>query len=623
MKKIKSFSMLLVMAMVLTMMSMPVQAAAKKSAVQKKADAVTKELTSYANYYGWEMATNKVTKKSGTQVKKSLKMQTTSGTYFSYTQVTKKSGKKYSTYFTSKGKKFKLSEVKSGLKRYSSSKAVKNFLKARAEKQAKSLSSYAKARKWNVSQKTSASTKKATTTLNFSNKKVKFTATVTVTRNKKSPKVSFTRKGKKSSAKAIKAWLEQYKDKDSEKPTDNEDNSKPDDNKDAVTDAELIKLASDKMAELTKVGQEKNWTMATTGTGTKVLTTVFANSEWKFTVIVRAENNSGKAKLSYMLQNKASDKDTIVSWLTKYALAPNPSDGSPIDPDGPIKPTQAEMVALAKTESDTVQAVAKAKQWTLTDNTGAGTTEIKLQFENSKYKIRVGLKATERRTVTYTLMDKESSKEEILGWFTTYAADPITNGGTTPPSPSPSPSPSPGPNPEPEVKPLTTEQLTKAARTAMDELVVESIKFDWTTTETINGGTRIQTLFENASYNFRIDVEAKDVGKGTAEITYTFAGKTTSTITREAAIKCFEQYKAAAKPSDNNHNNSPTTPAPSPTPGDNTGDNTGGNTGGDTTDPGTNPGGSTDAPSTPSPTTPTNPNGPVANPDSDFQPSKP
>lgn len=623
MKKIKSFSMLLVMAMVLTMMSMPVQAAAKKSAVQKKADAVTKELTSYANYYGWEMATNKVTKKSGTQVKKSLKMQTTSGTYFSYTQVTKKSGKKYSTYFTSKGKKFKLSEVKSGLKRYSSSKAVKNFLKARAEKQAKSLSSYAKARKWNVSQKTSASTKKATTTLNFSNKKVKFTATVTVARNKKSPKVSFTRKGKKSSAKAIKAWLEQYKDKDSEKPTDNEDNSKPDDNKDAVTDAELIKLASDKMAELTKVGQEKNWTMATTGTGTKVLTTVFANSEWKFTVIVRAENNSGKAKLSYMLQNKASDKDTIVSWLTKYALAPNPSDGSPIDPDGPIKPTQAEMVALAKNESDTVQAVAKAKQWTLTDNTGAGTTEIKLQFENSKYKIRVGLKATESRTVTYTLMDKESSKEEILGWFTTYAADPITNGGTTPPSPSPSPSPSPGPNPEPEVKPLTTEQLTKAARTAMDELVVESIKFDWTATETINGGTRIQTLFENASYNFRIDVEAKDVGKGTAEITYTFAGKTTSTITREAAIKCFEQYKAAAKPSDNNHNNSPTTPAPSPTPGDNTGDNTGGNTGGDTTDPGANPGGSTDAPSTPSPTTPTNPNGPVVNPDSDFQPSKP
>lgn len=585
MKKNRSFSTMLIvlMAMVFTMTSMPVQAAAKKSAVQKKADAVTKELTSYANYYGWEMATNKVTKKSGTQVKKSLKMQTTSGTYFTYTQVTKKSGKKYSTYFTSKGKKFKLSEVKIGLKKYSSSKTVKSFLKARAEKQAKSLSSYAKARKWDVSTKTSANTKKATTTLNFSNKKAKFTATVTVARNKKSPKVSFTRKGKKSSAKAIKAWLEQYKDKDSSRP--------PDDNKNAVTDAELISLAKTKMDELTAVGQQNNWTMASTGTGTKTLTTVFANSEWKFTVVVKAENNNGRAKLSYMLQNKASDKDTIVSWLTKYALAPNPSDGSPIDPDGPIKPTQAEMVALAKTESDTVQAVAKAKQWTLTDNTGAGTTEIKLQFENSKYKIRVGLKATESRTVTYTLMDEESSKEEILGWFTTYAADPITNGGTTPPSPSPSPSPSPGPNPEPEVKPLTTEQLTKAARTAMDELVVESIKFDWTATETINGGTRIQTLFENASYNFRIDVEAKDAGKGAAEITYTFAGKTTSTITREAAIKCFEQYKA--------------------------------DTGGGTTDPGTNPGGSTDAPSTPSPTTPTNPNGPVANPDSDFQPSKP
>ena len=80
--KFHIFPVMLLIVLALVMGATPVQAAAK-STVMKKADAATKDVTNTANYYGWEVMTAKVTKKTSNSVTKKLRIEKSgSKTYF-------------------------------------------------------------------------------------------------------------------------------------------------------------------------------------------------------------------------------------------------------------------------------------------------------------------------------------------------------------------------------------------------------------------------------------------------------------------------------------------------------------------------------------------------------------
>lgn len=313
----KKFNLSLIMLLVVMLATAPMQAqAAQKSTIMKKADAVTKELTEYANYYGWEVSA-KVISASNRQAKKRIKIEAADGTYFAFTQVTKKSDGGYQTHFVNQGEKFELVGVKNGIKTYSSSETIKNFLKSRAQKSARNLASYAEAKGWNTSTKTTRRTsKEATVAITFSNKQYKFIATVTTKRGKM-PKTTYTRKGTKSSAKGIKAWLKQYEDGITANDTTTTPN-RPDRNDAAVTDQEVIALVTSKVNGIINVAQSKGWTVTGTNNGTMVAKLRFHNSKYVFDVVIKGTNKNGKAIIDYTLVNTTSSEDEILSWLTKY-----------------------------------------------------------------------------------------------------------------------------------------------------------------------------------------------------------------------------------------------------------------------------------------------------------------
>lgn len=313
----KKFNLSLIVLLVVMLTMSPMQAqAAQKSAVMKKADAVTKELTEYANYYGWEVSA-KVISASNRQAKKRVRIEATDGTYFAFAQVTKKS-EGYQTHFIDQGgEKFELLGVKNGIKAYSGSETIKNFLESRAQKSAYSLASYADAKGWNASIKTTTRTsKEAIVAITFSNKQYQFIATVTTKRGKM-PKTTYTRKGTKSSAKGIKAWLEQYKDEITANDTTATPN-RPDRNDAAVTDQEVIALVTSKVNKIINVGQSKGWTVTGTNNGTMVAKLHFQNSKYVFDAVIKGTNKNGKAIIDYTLMNMTSSEEEILSWLTKY-----------------------------------------------------------------------------------------------------------------------------------------------------------------------------------------------------------------------------------------------------------------------------------------------------------------
>lgn len=611
MKKFSHFLiMLLVVALAITMMPVSTQAAtAKKSTVMKKADAVTKDLTKYANYRGWEVSA-RVTKKSGKQIKKSVKAQTASGTYFKYTQVTKKSEKKYKTYFVSKGRKFKLSEVKSGIRRYSSAKTVKSFLKARAQKSAKSLASYAKARGWNTSTKIAASgSKKATATVAFSNRQYEFSATMAVKRSK-TPKTTYARQGKKSTAKNIKAWLDQYKDAtsgttpgatDAPGTTDSPDD-KPGTNTSAVTDADVIAMVTANTDVIVTTAKAKDWTVTETGRGTMEVKLHLENSEYQFDAAIKGANQGGKAVISYTLMNVGSSQEEIISWLTKFQAAPLPSNattapttdpsatpsGSPNPSESPKpsetpapKPISSEDLKKAAADAmNELKIASSTNEWSYTELVNTGD-KIQVSFENSQweFKVTVEAKAEDGKIkLVYTLAGDSSGeveKETILNWFTTYKAAPKATATPKPTdTPSPSSSQTPGTSATPPVAtktpepgntqpsstttpPTTTQQppssttdLTVVAKRAMTELEIEGALKNWAFKRITEDRTKIWNYFYNSTYGFYVSTEAKSED-GTVVLAYTVKATADDKQailgnSSEELIKWFATYRTAA-----------------------------------------------------------------------------
>lgn len=605
MKKFKHFLMLLVMfALVLTTVPVSAQAAAKKSAVMKKADAVTKDLTKYANYRGWEVST-KVTKKSRKQIKKRVRIETASGTYFSYIQTTKKSGKKYKTYFVSKGRKFKLSEVKSGVKSYSSSKTVKTFLKARSQKAAKSLASYAKARGWNTSTKVTASSKKATTTAIFSNKKYKFSITATVKRSK-APRTAYTKNGKKSTAKDIKSWLERYKDAtsnttpgatDAPNATDSPDD-KPGPNPSAITDDEVVAMVKTKADTLIAAGKAKGWTITEAGRGTMEIKLHFANSKYQFDTTIKGANQAGKAAISYTLMGVESDETTVVSWINDLAAAPLPDSTSTTAPSESPTPSESpapsiepkpisgdDLKAAAANAMDELKTFSATNDWSYTEIENSGSRILGL-FENSEYNVKVATEAIVRGhqiAVIYTVYGEtegESSQEAVLELFSVYKRDPKP-AETAKPTDTPKPTETPGTSATPPVAtktpepgntqppstttpPSTTQQppssttdLTVVSKRAMTELEIEGALKNWSFKRIIEDRTKVWNYFYNSTYGFYTSVEAKSEN-GTIVLAYTVKAKADDKQailgnSSEELIKWFATYRtAAAKEEPNN-----------------------------------------------------------------------
>lgn len=602
MKKIFSM-MLLIVALVLTGVQVPVQAqaASGKTAVIKKADAVTKDLTKYANYRGWEV-TAKVKKKSSKQVTKALTVETASGTYFKYDQVTKKVGKKYKTYFKVGKTKYKLTSVKSSIKKYSSNATIKSFLKARAEKSANSLASYAKARNWNVSSKVKAtSTKKGVATVNFSNKRYKFSATVTVKRSK-TPKAVYLRKEKASTAKAIKEWLETYKDEDAASGTstpdtpdasgtttpDAPDNNpgatdapgsstetpvpptstdKPDENKDAVTAEQLNQLTTAAVNELTAAGKANGWTVETSGyanpSGIGKMSIAFDNADWKFQATVESVSVNGKAETLYTLEGGTSDKATILSWLTKYAVAATPAP--PTETPAPSV-SQAELIALAKTKATELTSLAQARNWTVAKS-GEGTTNVTLKFSNAEWDFSASVGAVDNKgkaEVVYKVAEGTSSLESILSTLDKYKVSA---------TPAPPTTPAPPATTAPTAVPQETLRSTNIA--AANEVLVEALKQGWSQEELVNTGTKIQYKFTNSAYTLKVTIETIDLNSK-ATVVYIMETTNVATVTKELVLEWLKTYKVSAPntPTNNGNGSSSGSGSGSSGSGSGTGNNT-------------------------------------------------
>lgn len=500
---------LVVLSVILT----PVQAqAAKKSAVQKKADAATKDITSYANYYGWEV-TVKVKKVSKTQVTKSIQMEKTGNMCYTYTQVTKKSGNKYSTTFTSKKVKYTASEVKFGLKKWSTSKDVKTLLQNRAKKKAASLVTYGKKYGFTAKTTTKVTTKKATTTVNFSHSKAKTTAAVVVARNKKSPKITYKLAGKKSSAKAIKAWLKGNKSTTASA---------------TVSQSDLIKLAQAKATEIITIAKDKDWSVTVSGEGTTKITLSIENSKYEFVATIQAIDNAGVAKVQYTRDGAASTLEKIKSWLVNYQAAPISNNV--------VEVSQSELIALAKAESDKLITAGKAKGWKVS-TTGADTVEVRANFKNSDYEfdIKVGAIAKDgKATTVYTRMGIKSTYDQIIEWINQLAVE----------------TPSGNDSPQPDIDgPVSIENLTKAAKAEMGTLVNTATKLDWTYTKTSEGSGKVRGCFENSEWKFYASVEATTTDGQTAFI-YGLATKVSDAdvkATKQEILDWFTEYKAAPK----------------------------------------------------------------------------
>lgn len=480
MKKHSHIALLVVFTLVLTMAPINAQAAAKTS-IGRKSDAVTKSLTSYANYRGWEVNT-KVTKRTKRQVIKNLRIETASGTYFAFKQVTKKSVKKYATYFTAKGSKLTLKDVKRSISHYSNGKTVKSFLKARSQKAANSLAAYGKKRGWTAKIAASTTSSRSISKITFRNKTYKFVAQVKVARNKKSPRKSYALQGKASSAKTIKGWLGKYKETaNPENPTSEGPNSPTDPTTTPApstdpttkpsagpTAEELKPLVAIYANDLVAVGKEHGWEVATTGAGTEEINLTFDNAEWGFDVAVYIETTGdGKAFIAYKLQGVASNRDEIVQWLSEYAVAPtNPPEGTnapnateppsgteapenspaPSSPTPSRKPvTEAELKAAATVHMNELLVEATKNGWNYVEVSNTGT-KIQNSFENSKYEFKVTVETKEKDgtvQAVYTLTTDDDyvvDKDLVIEWLTKYKADPK-------PTETPSPTPSPTPNP--------------------------------------------------------------------------------------------------------------------------------------------------------------------------------
>lgn len=483
-------ALLVVFSLVLTMAPMNAQAAAK-TLVGRKSDAATKSLTSYANYRGWEVNT-RVTKRTGKQVAKSLRIETASGTYFAFKQVTKKSGKKYATYFTAKGSKLTLKDVKRSISHYSNDKTVKSFLKARSKKAANSLATYGKKRGWTAKIATSTTSSRSISKITFRNGGCEFVAQVKVARNRKSPKKSYTLKGKASSAKGIKEWLEKYKETANPENPASEENPTDSTNPPTTTPStnpttkpstgpnaeELKSLATIYANDLIAVGKEYGWEVTVTSSTEKV-DLAFDNLEWGFNASVRVETTGdGKAFIAYRLQGIESSRDEIVQWLSEYAVAPtNPPEGTnapnateppsgteaPGSSPAPSSPTpdtitEAELKAAATVHMNELLTEAVENGWGHTETLNTGT-KIQNSFENSEYEFKVTVEAKEKNgaiQVAYTLttdIDYVVDKDLVIEWLTKYKADPKP---TETPSPSPTPTLTPTPSPTPTLMPTET-----------------------------------------------------------------------------------------------------------------------------------------------------------------------
>lgn len=504
------FSTMLLIVIALIMGTTPAQAATKKSAVMKKADAATKDITASANYYGWEIVTDKVVKKTSSSVTKKIRIEKSgSKSYFAYTQVTKKSGKKYSTTFKAGKTKYVASEVKSGLKAYSDKKAVKSFLRNRADKKASSLANYAKARGWTTTSKVTDTTKKATATINFKGAK-SATATVTVARNKKSPKVTYKLSGKKSSEKAIKSWLEQNKSGGSSNSSDQS----------SVTEDDLKKLAATKSAELTQLGQKHDWTVTIlSGAGTCSVKTFFKNTKYHFDVLVSAVESGGKAIVEYRLKDSAVDREYIVSWIIDYADKQNETT-DPVPKEELVKFAAAEMTELAN--------LATAKDWGVEVTSGKGTTKIASHFANAEWQFDVIVEAVDngngKAEGVYTLEGSKDTKERIISWINDYAIPK-------------------GPE-EPDKVEVTEADLVTLATSETSAIMAAAEERGWKATVTGGDGTKeVDLVIENTKYTFPAKVRAFVNDKSEAEAEFSIKG---TKVTKEGFIKYLDDYRTAS-----------------------------------------------------------------------------
>ncbi len=511
---------MLLIVLALVMGATPVQAAAK-STVMKKADAATKDVTNTANYYGWEVMTAKVTKKTSNSVTKKLRIEKSgSKTYFAYTQVTKKSGKKYSTTFKLGKVRYLTSEVKSGLRSYSDSKAVKSFLKNRADKKTSSLEKYAKARGWKTVTKVKSTTKKATATVNFTGGTKTTKATITVTRNKKGPKVAYKLSGKKSSEKAIKNWLEQNKNKTGGSSSEQV----------VVTDDELKKLASSKTAELVTLGKRYHWKVTTmSGAGTVNIKTLFKNSKYNFTVVVKAAVKNGKAAVSYELMGSEVDRAYIESWITEYAIADDPT----------IIVSQEELVKFAAAETSELMAMATAKNWEAKITSGQGTTKVSSHYENSKWQFDVTVEAIDggngKAIAVYSLEGDKDTKERIISWINEFAM-----GGDDSEDPDDPEEPE-----DPGAPEVTEKFLIALASSEVASLTETANELGWTVSVTDGAGTKeISLMFENSKWSFPAKVEAIKEQNETKAKLY-IKGKI---VTKEYFVQYLKKYQVNEEP---------------------------------------------------------------------------
>lgn len=551
--------------------TVPTQAATKttKTAVQKKADAETTKIKSYGNYYGWDLS---MKQKGATKSKitKRLKLvRTGESVNYVYTQVTQRSGKKYTTYFLRNGKKFNSSEVKQGLKKYKKSSCIKALLKNRAKSKTDGLAKYGKSRGWSSKTSFKSSTARSIATMTFMQPK-KATVKITVTRNIKGPKISFILNGKKSNEKKIKTYLEKYK-----KTTSGDTNKDPD----PVSNATLIALAKSASNSLIATGKANNWLTTTSGDGTACIKIKFQNSEYNFIAMLKAiDGGNGKGIIRYSLKGKSdyttSSREEIISWIKKYAVVPEPDD--PTDPEDGLVPASAKDLQDAAVKAlARVNAKAAETDWTYTkkSDTGASIEEL---FENSKYKFKLKIEASGEYISTikvkYILFPNpdgagtERDWDDIAAYFETYRAAKKDDEETPTPEPGPA-----------EEQPIPDEQLSAAATAAMEQLDLEATQDRWSYTEIENTGAKVQQRFENDRYSFYAAVEAKAID-GQIALIYSVQSKLTnqpSIVTKDFISNWLTAYKvdstgSSSEPA-NPDDDKPT--APTEKPSTNGGDN--------------------------------------------------
>ena len=209
-KTTKTLVMLLTVVMMLGAFSTTAFAATNNSsAVMKRSTKDTQALVNAGEYYGWS-AEVKTKSQTPSTIVTSIRLFNGKNYIFNVTQTTQKKGSSIATKYNIGGKNYVLAGIKASLKRYASGAGKRAVLEDKVNIAADTLAKYARKMGWTVTDKTSYKSGVATCKHIYQNGKYKFTAVVKGVRKSGKIALSYTRDGRSSNKKAVKAWLKTY-----------------------------------------------------------------------------------------------------------------------------------------------------------------------------------------------------------------------------------------------------------------------------------------------------------------------------------------------------------------------------------------------------------------------------